>query len=84
MQVRLGYLGLLLLGLAPFLGWIHWVQFVGGAIMLTTRYCPLARMLSLLPWNRNQPMSWALIKTVVFTPPITGSFNQLLSTDQTA
>ena len=72
MQVRVGYLCLLMLGLVPYLGWLHWVQLIGGTIMLTTGYCPLARMLSLFPWNRNQPISWNLISIVVFTPPVDG------------
>ena len=78
MQVRLGYLGLLILGLAPIFSWVHWIQLIGGTIMLTTGYCPMARMLSLLPWNRNKAMSWSLIKIVLFTPPVSGSFEKLV------
>lgn len=80
MQVRLGYLGLLTLGLIPLFSWVHWIQLIGGAIMLTTGYCPMARMLSLLPWNRNKEMSWNLLQTILFTPPVTGSFEKVVST----
>ena len=80
MQVRLGYLGLLILGLVTFFSWLHWIQLIGGTIMLTTGYCPMARMLSLLPWNRNKDMSWKLIKTIIFTPPVTGSFEKIVYT----
>ena len=79
MQVRIGFLGLLAIGMMPSFQWIHWIQLIGGSIMLTTGYCPLARMLSLLPWNRNQPISFRLLKIVIFTPPISGNFNNLLN-----
>ena len=80
MQVRLGYLGLLILGLVQLFSWIHWVQLIGGIIMLTTGYCPMARMLSLFPWNRNKAMSWNLLQTILLTPPVTGSFEKVVST----
>ncbi len=80
MQIRIGYLGLLILGLAPFFSWVHWIQLIGGTIMLTTGYCPMVRMLSLLPWNRNKTMSWNLVKIILFTPPVTGSFEKIVYT----
>lgn len=79
MQVRIGFLGLLAIGIVPPFQWIHWIQLIGGSIMLTTGYCSLARMLSLLPWNRSQPMSFRLLQTVIFSPPISGNFNSLLN-----
>ena len=41
-QVRLGYLLLLVLGMYPPLGFIHWVQFAGTTAVVTVGYCPLA------------------------------------------
>ena len=79
MQVRIGFLGLLAIGMVSPFQWIHWIQLIGGSIMLTTGYCPLARMLSLLPWNRSLPMSFHLLRTVIFTPPTSGNFNRLLN-----
>lgn len=79
MQVRLGFLGLLVLGQAPYLGWINWVQLLGGTVQLTTGYCPLARMLSLLPWNRKRPMSWGMVRAAIFTPPVSGSIVRVVS-----
>ncbi|MEN8170119.1 MAG: hypothetical protein ABFS08_07855 [Pseudomonadota bacterium] len=79
MQVRICFLSLLVLGQAPFFGWVHWVQLIGGTVKLTTGYCPLARMMSLLPWNRNQPISWGLLNTVIFTPPVSGSIVKIVS-----
>jgi len=61
-QVRAAYLALLVAGLYPPLGFIHWVQLVGTWAMVLVGYCPLARALSLLPWNRSQPLSAALVR----------------------
>jgi len=77
-QVRISYIGLLSLGLLPNLTWIYWILLIGGTIKLLTSYCPLARLVSLLPWNRTRPMSWNLLKRVVFTPNIPGSAIQLV------
>jgi hypothetical protein len=78
-QVRTGYLGLLLLGQVPALSWIYWILLIGGSVKLVTSYCPLARMVSLLPWNRSQAMSFNLLKKVVFTPTIPGSAINLVN-----
>ena len=79
MQVRIGFLGLLILGQAPFFGWVNWVQLVGNTALLTTGYCPLARILSLMPWNRTRALSWKLVTTAIFTPPVDGSIVQVVS-----
>src|SRR5690606_36286313 len=49
-QVRLAYLALLLAGTLPALAWVHWVQVVGTSAKVLVGYCPLVRMLTLLPW----------------------------------
>lgn len=71
-QVRLGYLALLLLGAAPGMGWIHIVQTLGTTAMVTFGYCPLARVLSLLPWNRTHPLTAQAVYQTLFTltPPL--------------
>ncbi len=81
MQVRIGYLGLLAIGQLPWLGWVNWVQLVGTTALLTTGYCPLARLLVLLPWNRDRPLSWRLFATAIFTPPVPGSIVRVVSPD---
>ncbi len=73
-QVRVVYLGLLVAGLWGPLAFIHWIQLAGTTAVVTVGYCPLARMLSLLPWNRRAPLSWALVRHAVFSPPVEGSF----------
>lgn len=72
-QVRVGYLALLLLGLWPPLAALHVVQFAGLNALLTVDYCPLARLLVLAPWNRSVPMSWPLILWALFSPPAPGA-----------
>jgi hypothetical protein len=72
-QVRLGYLLLLALGTVPYLGFIHWIQLAGTTAVVTVNYCPLARFLSLMPWNRKRPLTAALVWHTVVLPPVAGS-----------
>lgn len=78
-QVRAGYLLLLLIGQWPPLAFIHWVQLAGTTAMVTVGYCPLARMLSLLPWNRSRPFSLALLRQTILMPPSRGSVLEALA-----
>ena len=68
-QVRSAYLWLLLLAMWEPLHFILWIQFAGTAVLLLTDYCTLARALSLMPWNRSEPLSAALVRRVLLTPP---------------
>jgi len=68
-QVRAAYLGLLAMGLWPPMALIHWIQLMGTTAMVLADYCPLARMLSLLPWNRTEPLSPALIARTFLARP---------------
>lgn len=77
-QVRVGYLALLLIGHLPGLWPLHVVQFVGINATLVADYCPLARLLVLLPWNRGQPLSWALLRWLALAPPAPGSIRDRL------
>lgn len=81
MQVRIGFLALLVVGQVPYFGWVNWVQMAGITALLTVGYCPLARILSLMPWNRTRPMSWKLFVTAIFSPPVEGSILQVTSAD---
>jgi hypothetical protein len=72
-QVRLGYLLLLVLGTIPPLGFIHWVQLAGTTAVVTVGYCPLARILALMPWNRRRPLTAALMWNTIVSPPVAGS-----------
>lgn len=71
-QVRVAYLGLLLLALWSPLRFIYIIQLLGTTAMVTVNYCLLARCLSLLPWNRSHSLSWALVRRTFFSPPMPG------------
>jgi len=61
-QIRGAYLAMLIAGLWGPLQWIHWMQLAGTGARVLIGYCLLARTLSLAPWNRRLPMSFALIR----------------------
>ncbi|MCG6876122.1 MAG: hypothetical protein LJE97_13640 [Betaproteobacteria bacterium] len=73
-QVPAAFLGLLALGTWPPFAFLHWLMLGGTSIRLLFDYCPLARTLSLAPWNRTEPLSWRLVKRTYLTPPVRGSF----------
>lgn len=66
-QVRAVYLVLLLLGQWEPMSWIHWVQLIGTSARMSTGYCLLARLTSLLPWNRTRPLSRELVCETLFS-----------------
>jgi len=78
-QVRTGYLLLLLAGQWPPLHFIYWIQLVGTSAMVVADYCPLARFLSLMPWNRREPFTLKLVVRTFLAPPVKGSILQGLS-----
>jgi hypothetical protein len=78
-QVRLAYLALLILGLAPAARWVHWVQLAGTSAMVTVGYCPLARLLTLMPWNRDEPLTARLVWETFAAPPGPGGILRLLA-----
>lgn len=72
-QVRIGFLLILVLGKADGLAWIYYIPLVGLAVMLLTGYCFLARFMSLLPGIRKEPLTPSLLKKTFLTPPTRGS-----------
>ena len=84
MQVRLVYLGLLVLGQLPYCSWINWVQLVGTTVLLSLDYCPLARILSLMPWNRSLVLSWKFVCAVFLSRPVKGSIIEHVSPEMVA
>ncbi|MDS3862475.1 hypothetical protein RIF25_16895, partial [Thermosynechococcaceae cyanobacterium BACA0444] len=50
------------------------VTTIGLAANLFFNYCPLARMMYLLPWNREEPFSFKLVLRVFLSPPVSGKF----------
>ena len=72
-QVRYATAGIFALGLWEPMAWILWVPAVGIAARLTVNYCLLARLVALLPWNRKEPLTRALVKARIFSAPVRGS-----------
>src|SRR5579872_2034260 len=75
-QVRIVYASILLLALWPPLHWLFWLPAVGTLALVLFGYCLLARLLSLLPWNRHGPLSWQLVCRVFLAKPVRGSVLQ--------
>jgi len=78
-QVRSAYLLLLIIGLWPPLRFVHWLQLAGTIAMVGYGYCPLARIMSLMPWNREVPLTGKLLVRTFFSPPVAGNVMQCLA-----
>ena len=75
-QVRIGYLLLLLLALPQPMQWLFWVPMIGTWAQLIVGYCTMARLVSLMPWNRTQPFSLELLGRTFFSAPVRGNILQ--------
>jgi hypothetical protein len=78
-QIRFAYTILLILCQVPSLGWLYWVPTAGTFALVLFGYCLMARILSLLPWNRAEPMSLDLILRTFLRPPALGKVHHGLS-----
>src|SRR5512138_2486863 len=56
-QLRIAYLTLLGICYIPQMRWLYWLPTVGTFALVFFGYCLMARVLSLLPWNRHEPFS---------------------------
>lgn len=56
-QVRFFYLLLLLLALPEAMRWLFWIPMIGTWAQVLVGYCTMARLVSLLPWNRREPLT---------------------------
>lgn len=84
-QVRFWYLMLLLVALPEPLQIIYWVPTIGTWAQVIFGYCAMARCVSLLPWNRNEPFSVRLLRRTFFSRPVRGNVMQgLPALEQTA
>jgi hypothetical protein len=77
-QTRLVYLALLAAGMWPPLGFLHALQLAGTGVTLAFDYCVLARMVSLLPWNRARPLTFERVWRTFATGPVSGSVLHVL------
>lgn len=75
-QVRIGYLLLLLLAWPEPLRWIYWIPTLGTWAQVIFGYCTMARLVSLLPWNRREALSPALIQRTFLSRPVRGNVLQ--------
>ena len=75
-QVRLAYLLLLVLALWEPLRFLYVIQIIGTTAMVLVNYCFLARVMSLMPWNRNQQLNWSMFFSTFFSAPVEGSVKQ--------
>jgi hypothetical protein len=50
------------------------VTTIGVLSNLAVGWCPLARMLYLLPWNREEPFELSLLWRVFLSKPVPGRF----------
>lgn len=74
-QVRLAYLLWVVVGTyVPNMTFLMYITTVGVAANLAFGYCLLARILYLLPWNREEPLSHCLVKRVFLAAPVKGRF----------
>lgn len=74
-QLRIAFLAIVTLGtFVPGLRFLLAIATVGGSALLTVGYCPLARMLYLLPWNRTHALSPRQAWQTITTAPSPGRF----------
>ena len=71
-QVRMVYTGVLVLALWSPMNWLFWAPAVGTLAQVLFGYCTLARSLSLLPWNRREPLSWLRVWQTFSARPLKG------------
>jgi hypothetical protein len=75
-QVRVGYLLLLVVASPEPFQSIFWIPTIGTWAQVLFGYCTMARTVSLLPWNRKEPLSIELVKRTYFAAPVRGSIMQ--------
>jgi len=74
-QVRIGYAVWVAIGTyVPHATVLMYITTLGLIGNLFFKYCPLARMMYLLPWNRQEKFSLGLMARVFLSPPVDGRF----------
>ena len=68
-QFRLAYTLLLIICYYPPMRCIYWLPAVGTFALVVFGYCLTARMLSLLPWNRAEPITVDLLRRTFLSRP---------------
>jgi hypothetical protein len=75
-QVRIAFFMLMIAALWEPLRFLYWLPAIGTWVLVLTGYCLLARLLSLMPWNRNERLSASLVKRIFLMPPVKGNILQ--------
>jgi hypothetical protein len=74
-QLRIAYAIWVAIGtFVPYMSWMMWVTLFGLAANLLVGWCPLARMMYLLPWNRQQKLTGTVFLKTFFSKPRPGRF----------
>ena len=68
-QLRLAYMLLLIACSFPPIRWLYWLPTLGTLALVIFGYCLMARMLSLLPWNRTEPITTDLLRRTFLSRP---------------
>ena len=55
---------------------LYWVPVIGTWAQIFFGYCTMARLVSLLPWNRKEPFSFELVKRTFLSVPVRGNILQ--------
>jgi len=75
-QVRFFYLLLLIILFPEPMRILYWVPFLGTWAQVIFGYCLMARMVSLLPWNRREPYSLDSVMKTFLSRPVRGNILQ--------
>ena len=75
-QVRVCYLCLLFIAQPEGLQWLYWIPTIGTWAQVLFGYCLMARIVSMLPWNREEKLSILHFKNTIFSRPVSGSIQQ--------
>lgn len=75
-QVRIGYFLLLLLAYPAPLHWLYWIPTIGTWAQIIFGYCTMARLVSLMPWNRQEAFTGSLLRRTFLSRPVRGNILQ--------
>ena len=75
-QVRFWYLILLMISFPEIMQWLYWVPCIGTWAQVIFGYCAMARLVSLWPWNRDEPFTLRLVVRTFLSRPVRGNIKQ--------
>lgn len=75
-QVRFWFLILVLAAWPEPMQIVYWLPVAGTWARSIFGYCAMARLLSLMPWNRRVPFTFGLLMRTFFSRPVRGSIMQ--------